>query len=63
MSLKIEELKVGTGAEAKKGNTVSVHYVGTLTTGSTARAIATRRSTFCWAQARSFKGGIKAWPA
>lgn len=34
MSLKIEELKVGTGAEAKKGNTVSVHYVGTLTTGS-----------------------------
>ena len=34
MPLKIEELKVGTGPEAKKGNTVSVHYVGTLTTGS-----------------------------
>lgn len=33
MSLKIEDLKVGTGAEAKSGNSVSVHYVGTLTDG------------------------------
>ena len=33
MSLKIEDLKVGTGAEAKTGNSVSVHYVGTLTNG------------------------------
>ena len=33
MSLKIEDLTVGTGAEAKRGRTVSVHYVGTLTTG------------------------------
>ncbi len=33
MTLKIEDLKVGTGAEAKTGNNVSVHYVGTLTTG------------------------------
>lgn len=34
MSLKIEELKVGSGTEATAGKTVSVHYVGTLTTGS-----------------------------
>ena len=33
MTLQIEDLKVGTGAEAKTGNNVSVHYVGTLTTG------------------------------
>jgi FKBP-type peptidyl-prolyl cis-trans isomerase len=32
--LKIEELKQGTGAEAKAGQTVSVHYTGTLTDGS-----------------------------
>lgn len=33
MPLNIEEVKVGTGLEAKTGKTVSVHYVGTLTTG------------------------------
>jgi len=33
MSLKIEDLKVGTGAEAVAGKSVTVHYVGTLTTG------------------------------
>ena len=33
MSLQIEDLKVGTGAEAKAGQNVSVHYVGTLTDG------------------------------
>jgi FKBP-type peptidyl-prolyl cis-trans isomerase len=32
-SLKIEDLKHGTGAEAKPGSTVVVHYVGTLTDG------------------------------
>jgi FKBP-type peptidyl-prolyl cis-trans isomerase len=31
--LKIEDLKPGTGAEAKSGTTVTVHYVGTLTDG------------------------------
>ena len=30
---KIEDLKVGTGAEAKEGSTVKVHYVGTLKNG------------------------------
>ncbi|WP_225411971.1 FKBP-type peptidyl-prolyl cis-trans isomerase [Stigmatella hybrida] len=34
MSLKIEDVKVGTGAEAVAGKSVTVHYVGTLTTGS-----------------------------
>jgi FKBP-type peptidyl-prolyl cis-trans isomerase FkpA len=33
MPLTTEDLKVGTGAEAKAGKRVSVHYVGTLTTG------------------------------
>jgi len=33
-SLQIEDLKAGAGAEAKAGQTVTVHYVGTLTNGS-----------------------------
>ena len=33
MPLQIEDLKVGTGAEAKSGHSVSVHYTGTLTNG------------------------------
>ncbi len=33
MSLQIEDLKVGNGAEAKAGSHVTVHYVGTLTDG------------------------------
>ena len=32
--LGIEDVTVGQGAEAKAGNTVTVHYVGTLTNGS-----------------------------
>ncbi len=32
--LLIEDIQVGTGAEAKAGNKVSVHYVGTLTNGN-----------------------------
>ncbi len=34
MPLQIEEIQVGTGAEAKSGQSVSVHYTGTLTNGS-----------------------------
>lgn len=31
---KIEEIKMGTGPEVKAGDTVSVHYIGTLTDGT-----------------------------
>lgn len=31
--LQIEDVKVGSGAEATAGKTVTVHYVGTLTNG------------------------------
>lgn len=34
MGLEIEDLRPGTGAEARAGNSVTVHYVGTLTDGS-----------------------------
>ena len=34
MELQIEDLNEGTGAEAKAGMDVSVHYTGTLTDGS-----------------------------
>jgi FKBP-type peptidyl-prolyl cis-trans isomerase FkpA len=33
-NVKVEELVVGTGAEAIKGKTVSVHYTGWLTDGT-----------------------------
>jgi FKBP-type peptidyl-prolyl cis-trans isomerase FkpA len=33
MNLQMEDLQVGSGAEAKKGQSVTVHYVGTLTNG------------------------------
>lgn len=33
-SLKTEDIVVGTGAEAKNGSTVSVHYMGTLADGT-----------------------------
>ncbi|HEY8208573.1 MAG TPA: FKBP-type peptidyl-prolyl cis-trans isomerase [Myxococcaceae bacterium] len=33
MGLEIQDIKVGTGAEAKAGARVTVHYVGTLTNG------------------------------
>jgi FKBP-type peptidyl-prolyl cis-trans isomerase len=32
--LQIVDIQVGTGAEAKAGQTVSVHYTGTLTNGT-----------------------------
>jgi FKBP-type peptidyl-prolyl cis-trans isomerase len=33
MGIQIEELRPGNGAEAARGTTVTVHYVGTLTNG------------------------------
>ncbi len=32
--LQQQDIKIGTGAEAKAGQNISVHYVGTLTTGA-----------------------------
>lgn len=46
MSLQIEDLKVGTGAEAKAGQNVSVHYVGTLTNGNNFDSSRDRGSPF-----------------
>jgi FKBP-type peptidyl-prolyl cis-trans isomerase len=34
MKTQAQDVKVGSGPEAKAGDTVSVHYVGTLTDGS-----------------------------
>ena len=34
MALEIEDVKVGTGADAQVGKNVTVHYVGTLTNGT-----------------------------
>ena len=57
--LVIEDLRVGTGAEATAGKTVSVHYVGTLTDGKKFDASRDRGKPF------SFKLGggqvIKGW--
>lgn len=33
MALQLEDIKVGTGTEATAGKSVTVHYVGTLTSG------------------------------
>ncbi|MBI5486793.1 MAG: FKBP-type peptidyl-prolyl cis-trans isomerase [Deltaproteobacteria bacterium] len=34
MAMQVEDLRPGTGAEARAGNRVTVHYVGTLTDGT-----------------------------
>jgi FKBP-type peptidyl-prolyl cis-trans isomerase len=34
MALQIDDLRPGTGAEARPGSNVTVHYVGTLTNGT-----------------------------
>jgi len=33
MAMQVEDLRVGTGTEARAGDRVTVHYVGTLTDG------------------------------
>lgn len=44
--LKIEDIKVGTGAEAKAGDKVAVHYTGTLADGTVFDSSKTRGTPF-----------------
>ena len=46
MPLQIEDIQVGTGAEAKTGKTVAVHYTGTLTNGKKFDSSRDRNDTF-----------------
>ncbi|HZV00581.1 MAG TPA: FKBP-type peptidyl-prolyl cis-trans isomerase [Planctomycetota bacterium] len=46
MELVKEDLKVGTGAEAKQGNKVSVHYTGWLTNGKKFDSSVDRKQPF-----------------
>lgn len=46
MPLQIEDIQVGTGAEAKPGKTVAVHYTGTLTNGKKFDSSRDRNDTF-----------------
>jgi FKBP-type peptidyl-prolyl cis-trans isomerase len=44
--LKYDDLKIGTGAEAKTGQTVSVHYTGWLTDGKKFDSSVDRKQPF-----------------
>ena len=57
--LEIEEITLGTGAEAKKGQTVSVHYTGWLTSGKKFDSSVDRGQPFSFALGRGQV--IKGW--
>jgi FKBP-type peptidyl-prolyl cis-trans isomerase len=57
--LKVEEVTIGTGAEAKAGMTVSVHYTGRLTDGSKFDSSVDRNEPFTFALGRNQV--IKGW--
>ena len=67
--LQIIDTRPGTGAEARKGQKVTVHYTGWLynaaskAPSSIPAATATTRSSLRWAQAWSSRAGTKASPA
>lgn len=57
--LKVEDVTIGTGAEAKAGMTVSVHYTGRLTDGSKFDSSLDRNEPFTFALGRNQV--IKGW--
>lgn len=59
MTLKVEDITVGTGAEAKAGQTVSVHYTGRLVDGSKFDSSLDRGQPFTFALGRGQV--IKGW--
>ncbi len=57
--LLVQDVKVGEGAEAKAGNTVFVHYVGTLTNGTKFDSSRDRGQPFSFTLGRG--GVIRGW--